>query len=76
MVPRTPLATALGSQWSLATALSLLAWYVFAPQCLATLAVIRRETGSLKATLGATALLTGMAYAVALIVYRLTGLLT
>ena len=70
------LATALGSQWSLATALSLLAWYVFAPQCLATLAVIRRETGSLKATLGATALLTGMAYAVALIVYRLTGLLT
>jgi ferrous iron transport protein B len=67
------LASALGSQWSLATALSLLAWYVFAPQCLATLAVIRRETGSLKATLGATALLTGLAYGAALIVYRLTG---
>jgi ferrous iron transport protein B len=31
-------------QWSLATALSLLAWYVFAPQCMSTLAVIRRET--------------------------------
>ena len=29
--------------WSLATALSLLAWYVFAPQCMATLAVARRE---------------------------------
>src|SRR3546814_3876585 len=35
-------------QWSLATALSLLAWYVFAPQCLSTLAIIRRETGSWK----------------------------
>src|SRR5690606_12359451 len=34
----------IASQWSLATALSLLAWYVFAPQCLSTLAVIRRET--------------------------------
>ena len=32
-------------QWSLATALALLAWYVFAPQCASTLAVIRRETG-------------------------------
>jgi ferrous iron transport protein B len=36
----------LASKWSLATALSLLAWYVFAPQCASTLAVIRRETGS------------------------------
>ncbi len=31
--------------WSLATACSLLAWYVFAPQCVATLSVTRRETG-------------------------------
>ncbi|HEX7639077.1 MAG TPA: ferrous iron transport protein B [Burkholderiaceae bacterium] len=31
--------------WSLATACSLLAWYVFAPQCVATLSVVRRETG-------------------------------
>ena len=36
---------ALVGQWSLATALALLAWYVFAPQCASTLAVIRRETG-------------------------------
>ena len=36
----------LATQWSLATALSLLAWYIFAPQCASTLAVIRRETGS------------------------------
>ena len=37
---------ALAGQWSLATALALLAWFVFAPQCASTLAVIRRETGS------------------------------
>jgi ferrous iron transport protein B len=38
----------LATKWSLATALSLLAWYIFAPQCASTLAVIRRETGSWK----------------------------
>ncbi|MEF0861027.1 ferrous iron transporter B, partial [Acinetobacter baumannii] len=32
--------------WSLATGLSLLVWFIFAPHCLATLATIRRETGS------------------------------
>ena len=37
---------ALASKWSLATALALLVWYIFAPQCASTLAVIRRETGS------------------------------
>ena len=36
---------ALASKWSLATALAVLAWYIFAPQCASTLAVIRRETG-------------------------------
>jgi ferrous iron transport protein B len=36
----------LATKWSVATALSLLAWYIFAPQCASTLAVIRRETGS------------------------------
>jgi ferrous iron transport protein B len=38
----------LTTKWTLATALSLLAWYIFAPQCASTLAVIRRETGSWK----------------------------
>jgi ferrous iron transport protein B len=37
---------ALANKWSLATALSVLVWYIFAPQCASTLAVIRRETGS------------------------------
>jgi ferrous iron transport protein B len=39
---------ALAHQWSLATALALLVWYIFAPQCASTLAVIKRETGSWK----------------------------
>jgi ferrous iron transport protein B len=38
----------LATKWSVATALALLAWYIFAPQCASTLAVIRRETGSWK----------------------------
>jgi ferrous iron transport protein B len=41
-----PLAGVLQAHWSLATALSLLAWYVFAPQCASTLGVIKRETNS------------------------------
>ena len=36
--------------WSLATALSLLVWFIYAPQCLSTLATIRRETSSWKQT--------------------------
>ncbi len=36
----------LAQHWSLATGLSFLAWYVFAPQCVATLGVVRRETNS------------------------------
>lgn len=37
---------ALAQHWSMATALSVLVWYIFAPQCASTFAVIRRETGS------------------------------
>lgn len=40
------LATTLSHQWPLASALAFLAWYVFAPQCMSTLAVVRRETNS------------------------------
>src|SRR3546814_1372796 len=36
----------LAQDWSLATALALLAWFVYAPQCISTLATIRRETNS------------------------------
>ena len=40
--------TMLAHNWSLATALSFLVWYIFAPQCASTLAVIKRETGGWK----------------------------
>lgn len=44
------LAATLQSAWSLPTALAFLAWYVFAPQCFATLATAKRETNSWKWT--------------------------
>jgi ferrous iron transport protein B len=40
------LASIIGQQWSLAAGLSFLAWYIFAPQCVATLGVVKRETNS------------------------------
>jgi len=42
----TALRPMIAGSWSLATALSLLAWYVFAPQCLSTVMTVRRETNS------------------------------
>lgn len=42
------LGTQLASRWSLPTALAFLAWFVFAPQCLSTIAVARRETNGWK----------------------------
>ena len=40
------LSPVIAGSWSIATGLSLLAWYVFAPQCLSTLSVVKRETNS------------------------------
>ncbi|WNO04088.1 ferrous iron transporter B [Rhodoferax mekongensis] len=58
--------------WSLATAYSLLAWFVFAPQCLSTLAVVRRETNSWRYPLLMAAYLFALAYAAAFVTYRTT----
>ncbi len=58
--------------WSLATAYSLLAWYVFAPQCISTLAVVRRETNSWRYPILMAAYLFALAYAAAFITYRVT----
>jgi len=58
--------------WSLATAYALLAWFVFAPQCLSTLAVVRRETNSWRYPLFMTAYLLVLAYAAAFVTYRVT----
>jgi ferrous iron transport protein B len=61
----------LATKWSLATALSLLAWYIFAPQCASTLAVIRRETGSSKWMVVTFAYMLTLAYAASLATYTI-----
>lgn len=65
------LASVLAADWSLATGLAFLAWYVFAPQCLPTIGVVRRETGSLKWTLIMVGYMFGLAYLSAFVVYRI-----
>src|SRR6266545_6077290 len=62
---------AIAGQWSLGTALALLAWYVFAPQCASTLAVIRRETGGWKWMWITFAYMLALAYAAALATYNI-----
>jgi ferrous iron transport protein B len=57
--------------WSLPTALSLLAWYVFAPQCLSTLATVKRETNSWRYPLMMAAYMFALAYGASFITYRL-----
>ena len=61
----------LAQQWSLPTALSMLAWYVFAPQCLSTLATLKRESGGWTIPLIATTYLFVLAYLAAFITYRI-----
>jgi ferrous iron transport protein B len=61
----------IAGSWTLATGLSLLAWYVFAPQCLSTLAVVRRETNSWRYPLYMAGYLFALAYLGAFITYRL-----
>jgi ferrous iron transport protein B len=56
--------------WSLPTALSLLAWYVFAPQCLSTLATVKRETNSWRYPLIMAAYMFALAYAASFVTYR------
>jgi ferrous iron transport protein B len=61
----------IASGWSLATALSLLAWYVFAPQCLSTLATVKRETNSWRYPLIMAGYLFGMAWVASFATYRI-----
>jgi ferrous iron transport protein B len=65
----------LAGQWSLATALALLAWYIFAPQCASTLAVIRRETGSWEWMAVTFFYMLALAYAAALLVFQVAAAL-
>lgn len=63
----------LAAQWSLPTALSLLAWYVFAPQCLSTLAVVKRETNSWQWPLIMLVYMTALAYVAAFATFNLSS---
>lgn len=61
--------------WGLPTAFAFLAWYIYAPMCLATIATIRRETKSLQQTVWIVGYLFILAYFFAFLIYRLTGAL-
>jgi ferrous iron transport protein B len=57
--------------WGLSTALSLLAWYVFAPQCLSTLAAVKRETGGWRWPVVMAGYLFALAYVASFLTYRI-----
>ena len=64
------LAANLAHHWSMASALAFLAWYVFAPQCASTLAVIRRETGSTRWMIVTFVYMLALAYLAAFVTYQ------
>ena len=61
----------LPKSWSVATALSLIVWYIFAPQCLSTLAVTRRETNSWRWPAVMLVYLTALAYAASFLTFQI-----
>jgi len=70
------LSSIVASQWSLATALSLLVWYVYAPMCISTLATIRRETNSWRQVWITAGYLFGLAYVASLLTYQIARMLS
>ena len=64
---------ALAASWSLPVAFSYLAWFVYAPQCISTIAVVKRETNSTKATLFFTVYLFALAYFAAWVTYQVAS---
>ena len=61
----------ISTSWSLATALSLLAWFVFAPQCLSTIAAVKRETGGWKIPVIMLSYLFSLAYLASFTTYQI-----
>lgn len=59
--------------WSVATGLSLLVWFIYAPHCLATLATVKRETGSWKTVGYMTLYLFGLAYIMSFFTYQIAS---
>jgi ferrous iron transport protein B len=62
----------IAGSWALPTALSLLAWYVFAPQCMSTLSVVRRETNSIRYPLLMAGYMFALAYTASFLTYRIS----
>ncbi len=61
----------IGHAWSLPTALSLMTWYVYAPQCLSTLIVTRRETNGWRVPMAMLGYMFALAYLASFAVYHL-----
>ncbi len=68
----TALTPMIAATWSLPTALSLLAWYVFAPQCASTLSTVKRETNSWKPVLAMVAYMFALAYLASFATYQIS----
>lgn len=69
------LAAALAHNWPLASGLAFLAWYIFAPQCFATLGVVKRETNSVKWMVIVALYMTALAYLASFATYRIATFL-
>ena len=67
---------ALASQISLPSALSLLVWFAYAPQCMSTLAIIKRETASWRNVAISFGYMFAMAYAASFLIYQIASALT
>ena len=67
------LQSALAAHISLASALSLMVWFAFAPQCMSTLAIIRRETQSWRMVVLSFSYMFVLAYAASFLTYRIAG---
>lgn len=65
----------IATTWGLPTALSLLAWYVFAPQCISTLSIVKRETNSWKPALAMAGYMFALAYLGSLATYQISRML-
>lgn len=69
----TTLSQTLAQTWTLPTALAFLTWYVFAPQCAATLAVTKRETNSWRWPIVMFSYMLALAYGFSWVVYHLSS---
>ncbi len=71
----TTLTPMIAATWTMPTALSLLAWYVFAPQCISTLSIVRRETNSWTPALAMAAYMFALAYLASFATYQVSRML-